>query len=153
MMVSLIVILGIVFSVVQQPQGQYGWVSSDARLTQFSLPKATTAILAHNYLSGHYFYQLKPGEAFYVVSGGSTAQYVVEHVEIYALNGSKYFNMDTGREYTESQLYYKIFGSTNGMVLQTCIHGGRYFVIAKRVEYDPHPLNVRPPAYQAAVWQ
>ena len=72
--------------VVQQPGGRPDFVATEPNmLTQFSLPRTYGAvgILAHNYLSGSRFPQLREGtEIVLVYGGGQIKRYQVSRAEI-----------------------------------------------------------------------
>jgi len=77
------------FHVIQQPRGQAGFISDiDGVVTQFSLPEnyGVTGLLAHNYLSGRFFSQLKVGDVVQVVYGdGEISKYQIAEIQDYHL--------------------------------------------------------------------
>ena len=134
------------FSVVQQPSGNAGYVSSKSNtLTQFAMASnyGSTGILAHNNLAGKYFKSLSSGKTITVTySDGSTKSYTVSSIKQYqALSPSdpysSFIDLDnTSTQLSSTDLFLSTFGISGALVLQTCISKngnsswGRLFVIA-----------------------
>ncbi len=132
-------------SVIQQPSGNAGYVSSRSNtLTQFSLASQYGAIglLAHNYLSGGSFSKLGVGTEIALVYGdGSVKKYQVTSVRKFqALSPtdpySNFVNLDSpDTTLSSTDLFNQTYG-TGGLVLQTCISKngnaswGRLFIMA-----------------------
>jgi len=134
--------------IVQQPVGQYGFVSSRRGvLTQFSLPAKfeTTGLLAHNYLAGARFALMNRGQILYLVYGdGRVARFVIREIQEYqALNPlsetSSFENSESGAVFTARELLERIYNQPGKLVFQTCIARGtelawgRLFIIAEEL--------------------
>ncbi len=132
--------------VVQQPVGQPGFVSpSQGVLTQFSgaAQFGSTGLLAHNYLAGAQFSQLRIGQILYLVYGdGRTAAYAVTHLLKYQAlqpnsDYSSFIDLTTGARLSAFGLFAGVYDRPGAVVLQTCIAAnglstwGRLFVIAE----------------------
>lgn len=139
--------------VVQQPASNAGFVSTQAEtLTQFGLAaqNETFGFLAHNYLSGQYYFKLAPGQEIVMVYGdGSLKYFKVTALKRYqALKPtspySDFKDLETGQTLTSTGLFGLIYKRPGQMVLQTCIDAngnsswGRLFVIA---EPEPAPAS------------
>jgi hypothetical protein len=133
--------------VVEQPPGDENFVSADGDvLTRYGKPGqfGVTAILAHNYLSGRTFFQIKPGQEIVLVYGnGQTASYRVSGIEHYQAisphdvrSDFRDLNGPGGQVISYSQLFDRVYTAANTLVLQTCIEAngdpswGRIFIIA-----------------------
>ncbi len=132
--------------VVQQPDGQPGFVSpSQGVLTQFGGASqfGSTGLLAHNYLAGAEFSQLRVGQVLYLVFGdGRTSAYAVTHLFKYQAlqpnsDYSSFVDLTTGERLSAFSLFAGIYDRPGAVVLQTCIAAnglstwGRLFVIAE----------------------
>ena len=134
--------------VVQQPPSNAGYVSTTANtVTQFSLAAQykNVGLLAHNYLSGQYFFQLTTGERVYLVYGDSHVQ-IFQITNIYRYQAtdpystrSNFIDLETGENLTANQLFHKVYMGARHVTFQTCIANngnsswGRLFVIAEPV--------------------
>lgn len=134
------------FPIVQQPDGNPAFVSSDPDLvTQFSMASlyGTTGILAHNTLAGAKFSQIQVGQFLTLVySDGRLEYYEVTTIESYqalspASTTSNFISLKQPRKNLSStQLFNHIYAAGKKLVLQTCIAAngvdswGRLFVIA-----------------------
>lgn len=132
--------------VVQQPAADPAYVSTEpGAATYFTLvTKMTgnTGLLAHNYLAGVYYYNLRPGQSVVIIHGdGSTAEYVVSDIDNFqALSPnsptSNFVNMSTGETLTATDLFYQVYAGSSRTTFQTCIaqgnepSWGRLFVVA-----------------------
>jgi hypothetical protein len=129
-------------SVVQQPSGQPGFVSTSGNTTtQFGMA-SSLGFLAHNYLSGSLFSYLSAGSSITVVYGdGNTQSYRVSQVRKFlALSpesaSSDFVDLASGATLSAADLFYQTYGVSGQLVLQTCISSngvgswGRLFVIA-----------------------
>lgn len=129
-------------SVVQQPSGNAGFVSTAGNTaTQFRLGSAL-GFLAHNYLAGSMFFYLYSGAPIKLVYGdGHIKSYRVTQIRKFqALSpnsgSSSFVDLATGGTLTASDLFYQTYGVSGQVVLQTCIakdgigSWGRLFVIA-----------------------
>ena len=133
------------FHVIQQPSGQAGFISNiDGVVTQFSLPEnyGVTGLLAHNYLSGRFFSQLKVGDVVQVVYGdGEISKYQIAEIQDYqALQPNSpsgpFLNLQSGELLSSKQLFDRVYTGSHHLTLQTCIENGsedswgRLFIIA-----------------------
>jgi len=131
--------------VVQQPAGQAGFVSTtDGVATQFGMPSSygVTGLLAHNFLSGQYFFSLNIGDEIEIVYGnGEVQRYQVADIQKYqALQPnsatSQFRDLFTDSMLSSSQLFKKVYMGSHHLTLQTCIQEGsvdswgRMFIIA-----------------------
>jgi hypothetical protein len=137
---------GFALNVLQQPTGSPGYISPlDDTVTEFGMARdyGTIGMLAHNFLAGDDFFQLEPSEIIYLVFGDSSVQpYTIVNILSYqALQPtspySTFLNTDNPDEYlSAADLFYKIYGQEDALVLQTCIENqgveswGRLFIIA-----------------------
>ena len=132
--------------VVQQPEAGSSYIYPvEGYATQFELAArfGTTALLAHNYLSGARFFELSPGEPADLVYGnGAIRRYTISKLRHFqALRPddpfSTFVDLDNGRDSLSSdQLFRQIYSDTGHVIFQTCIKHdgnpswGRLFVIA-----------------------
>jgi hypothetical protein len=131
--------------VVQQPAGNAGYVSyNDGEVTQFRMAAqyGTIGLLAHNYLSGRRFSQLKAGQEVHLVYGdGRIETFIVTEVLRYqALQPnspySSFRNLDKQETLTAEDMFKRVYFSDGQVTFQTCIEAegnqswGRLFVIA-----------------------
>jgi hypothetical protein len=135
--------------VVQQPGNAPGFVSNqEGVVTQFRMASqyGSIGILAHNTLSGAFFFDLRPGEQIYLVYGdGSTEMYrviSVRHFQALQPNSdySEFLDLDNDSAYySVSDLFYEVYAQPGQLVLQTCIAAngvsswGRLFILAEKV--------------------
>jgi hypothetical protein len=135
--------------VIQQPSSQPAFVSNDRDvLTQFRMASqyGTTGILAHNYLAGDYFFKIVKGQDVVIVYGdGKTKTFRIEDIQSYqALSPySVYSNFvdlaAPGRKMTSTEVFNRVYGQGNVLVLQTCIKvgneasWGRLFLIGREM--------------------
>ncbi len=132
--------------VVQQPSSNPAYVSSLANTaTYFALVRqmtGNTGLLAHNYLAGAYFFNLRSGQMITLIYGdGNTEEYIVSYNEEFqALSPnsptSNFVSLSSGETLTSTDLFYRVFGGGTRTTMQTCIaqgsedSWGRLFVIA-----------------------
>jgi hypothetical protein len=132
--------------VVQQPPSNPAFVSNImGTATQFLLAYTVAGnigLLAHNYLSGGLFFQLKPGDVVQLIYGdGAVWEYEVGEIQEYqALNPnsptSDFLNLATGETLSANDLFNRIYIGQHHLAFQTCIQRdnldtwGRLFVIA-----------------------
>ncbi len=132
--------------VVYQPPNDAAFVSTiDGVVTYFLLPYTVAknhGFLAHNYLAGALFFDLKPGDAVTVIWGdGSYDDFeVVEIREFQALSPrsprSDFIDLSTGEKLNANNLFIEIYKGDFHIALQTCIarnnddSWGRHFVLA-----------------------
>lgn len=131
--------------VIQQPANNYGYVSLQAgQVTQFALAAKynTIGFLAHNYLAGKLFFNLKMGDAIQVIYGdGKVEQYLIKQILQYqALQPnsprSTFKDLESNSTLSAEQLFKKIYTGDKHVVLQTCLEKngsdswGRVFLMA-----------------------
>jgi hypothetical protein len=132
---------------VGQPNGEESYVSTDDQtLTQYGTPAryGTIGLLAHNYLSGKSFFQLKPGQQIGITYGdGRIAYFQVSAVQAYQAISPQDIRSDfvdlsgpQGHRLTYSQLFERVYTQAGQLVFQTCIEAngdiswGRIFILA-----------------------
>jgi hypothetical protein len=135
--------------VIQQPSGKPGFVSPiDGVATQFSMATSNhvTGMLAHNFASGRFFFDLAQGNIIDVVYGdGTVKEYKVSAIKRFqALSpksaSSDFIDLDTNEKLSAGGLFSKMYTGKHHLTLQTCIQEGtedswgRLFIIAEPVE-------------------
>lgn len=135
--------------VIQQPSGKPGFVSPvEGVATQFGMASGNnvTGMLAHNFASGRYFFDLAKGNTIDVVYGdGSIKEYKIETIKRFqALSpksaSSDFVDLDTNEKLSAAGLFSKMYTGNHHLTLQTCIQEGnedswgRLFIIAEPVE-------------------
>jgi len=147
------------FPVVQQPPGDTNFVSkNDGEITQFASASqyGNVGLLAHNYLSGKAFSQLRIGEEIQLVySDGRVETFVVKEILRYkALEPkspySSFQNLDDKDEVlTVGQMFDRAYEGGRHVTFQTCISAqgnsswGRLFIIAAP-KPEPAYLGLEP---------
>jgi hypothetical protein len=132
--------------VVQQPPGNAAYVSiRDGEATQFLLAwtiAGNVGLLAHNYLAGVFYFNLRSGDIVELVYGdGSVVEYEVDTLrQFQALSPnsptSDFLNVDSGATLSATNLFYEVYGGNHHVTFQTCIardnssEWGRLFVLA-----------------------
>ena len=132
--------------IVQQPGSNAVYVSTiDNTVTQFGMASqfGGVGLLAHNYLSGQYFFQLTPGLRVLLIYGdGHTESFQVTQVYRYQATTpysvySDFTNLDTHEYLTGNALFTKVYMGQRHITFQTCISQngnsswGRLFVLAE----------------------
>jgi hypothetical protein len=136
--------------VVQQPSNQPGYVSPTPGVaTQFRMAKdyGTDALLAHNYLSGDLFFNLKAGQRVFLVYGdGRVRFYEVTEMNSYQAISptspySNFIDLSNPEEVlSAADVFLRNFGVAGRLVFQTCIESqgveswGRLFIAAQPVQ-------------------
>jgi hypothetical protein len=137
--------------VIQQPDGQTNFVSTQNNtVTQFNSASlyGTIGLLAHNFLSGRLFFNLKQDQDVIIVYGdGRQEDYRITSIQSYqALDPSNpysYFmdpNDPSHTQITAGALFNRIYAHPDQVVLQTCIDAngnsswGRLFITATKVQ-------------------
>jgi hypothetical protein len=140
--------------VIQQPAGKPEYVSSISGVaTHFQLAErhGNIGLLAHNYLGGRYFLDLKIGDDIYLMDGHRrTMRYRVARMYHYqALDPrsprSQFIDLETRQVNSASDVFKRVYTGSHHLVLQTCIQKGyikewgRVFIIAepKTMAYPP----------------
>ena len=147
------------FPVVQQPPGDTNYVSKNkGEVTQFASASryGNIGLLAHNYLSGKSFSQLRIGEEIQLVySDGKFETFIVTEILRYkALDPkspySSFQNLDNMDEIlTVGQMFDRAYQGGRHVTFQTCIAAegnsswGRMFIIATP-GLDPASLGLEP---------
>ena len=135
--------------VVQQPGGRPEFVSEISGVaTSFQLASryGTIGLIAHNYLGGRFFLDVKQGDDIHVLDGhGRSRRYRVTRIrQFQALEPrsprSRFIDLETHQTCTASEVFKDIYTGEHHLVLQTCIEKGqikewgRQFVIAEPVK-------------------
>ena len=133
------------FPIVQQPADNANFVASDdGIITQFKMPAqyGNVGLLAHNDLSGRFFFDLALGQEVRLVYGdGRIEIFVITQILKYqALQPSSPYSsfrdLETQDTLTVSQMFQKAYLGERHVTFQTCIAAygnsswGRIFVIA-----------------------
>jgi hypothetical protein len=131
-----------------------------ATLTQFGWPTSygVTGVLAHNWLTGADFFQLRVGQKIHLVYGdGRTVTYWVNRLYRYQATTpespySQFIDLDTGKGTDAEGVFRKVYMGDGHVTFQTCIERdgelswGRLFVIAEQFE----PVPAAPPEERVA---
>jgi hypothetical protein len=140
--------------VVAQPSGQAGYVSTAPNtVTYFSAAAGfgSYGFLAHNYLAGANFFNVRAGQIVAVVYGdGHYQTFRVNAIRRFQATNptspySSFIDLAQGSTLTYTDLFYQTYGVNGQLVLQTCIAAegndswGRLFVLA--TPYVPEPAN------------
>ncbi len=135
--------------IVQQPKENAGYVSQTPDVvTEFrsARQQKNVGLLAHNYLAGQYFSQLKIGQIIRVVYGdGKIENFVVTEIARYQAISpnspySDFINLGTGEKSTVETIFKKAYTGSRHLTLQTCIakdkelSWGRLFIFAEPVK-------------------
>lgn len=119
--------------VVQQPENDVAYVSlEDKTVTQFRSASAggVTGILAHNFLSGGLFYNLKVGQEVRLVYGdGSFHTYRIEGEYRYQKLSpnnlqSDLVDLDSGQTVSTNEVFTRFYRGGNHVTFQTCLERG-----------------------------
>lgn len=105
--------------------GDSGFVSQnwgEVTVFQDAAWHGTIGLLAHDYLSGQYFYQLEPGDAVFV----DDRTFIVTRTEVYF--GDKY------------EGFRQFYEAGYPLVLQTCYGNGWFFAIAEPGYWRPDDI-------------
>jgi hypothetical protein len=142
--------------VVNQPEGRPEYVSDVSNaVTSFQLASnyGNIGLIAHNYLSGQYFDDLKLGDHIYTMNGFRQQRiYQVTSIRRFqALNPrsarSDFIDLDTRQRLTVNDVFRQIYTGEHHLTLQTCIQRGgnrewgRLFIIAKPIFTIPQGNN------------
>lgn len=132
--------------VVDQPSGKPGYISSISNTaTNFQLASryGNIGLIAHNYLGGRIFNDLKIGDKIYIMDGfGRKKNYrVIEMLRYQAVNPrstrSNFINLENKQLCTATDVFKRVYTGKHHLVLQTCIkkgknqEWGRIFIIAQ----------------------
>jgi len=132
--------------VVYQPSSNPGYVSTDDEVaTYFLYPwqkAGNHGLLAHNYLAGRYFFNLKVGDVISLVWGdGNYEDFEITQIKDFqALQPdnpySNFVDLNTGEQLTVNSVFLEVYMGDYHTTLQTCIaqgsetEWGRQFVLA-----------------------
>lgn len=143
----------------QQPDNNANFVSTEPEIiTQFNAASSfkTIGLLAHNYLAGTHFYDLKKDQTVIIVYGdGNLKYYKVNQIQRYqALTPTSPqsdfvdLNNTSEQRLSAGDVFQRIYTNGNQVVFQTCILNngdpswGRLFIIATPVENGPSTMAV-----------
>jgi hypothetical protein len=126
------------YPIVQQPQGEYLYVSSRPDvITQFTLPQDTIWLLAHNYLLGDKFLYINVGDTVTIYKDNIPTRYIITDILSFKAhnNWRTFTNLNTNKTYSSTELFHYI--APNKLVLQTCIQDewGVMFWIANLIKH------------------
>lgn|GEM_PF-854828 len=138
--------------VVQQPNSDPAYIDLDeGTATQFSTASSfgATGLLAHNFLSGRYFFDLTLGDDLVLVYGnGQTSHYTVSEIGDYqrlspADLRSDFLDLATNQQKSVDDVFTHYYQQEQVLTLQTCIaqdgnsDWGVRFILAR-----PYPLSI-----------
>lgn len=147
------------FSVVEQPINNPGFISeSENTVTRFRTADkyGSTGFLAHNYLAGSKFLDLKVGDRIDLkIENEETQSFWVFSIRKFqALSPcsaySDFIDLESGQRFSASELFLDFYGQDDLIVLQTCLEKdglkswGRIFIMAYPVSavfYKPWPTD------------
>ncbi len=147
------------FPIVQQPARDDIFVSADPSVvTQFNLVKRTgnVGLLAHNYLAGKSFSNIKVGDQIILIYGdghleGFEMKSALRYQTLDPLNPYSHFkDLESRTILTSEQLFNKVYRGKYHLTLQTCFENegnlswGMLFIIAKPVDNEDINLEVHP---------
>jgi len=128
-----------------QPSGKPTQVSvHDDMVTNFSQAEryGSLGLIAHNYLAGRYFFQLKRGDLVHVMDGKGNAKayQIIDIRRFRALKPNDPYtlleDLNGGEIYTAEEVFKQVYMGKPHLVLQTCLsvggnnEWGRYFLVA-----------------------
>jgi hypothetical protein len=129
--------------VTQQPGENSNYISPMSKmLTQFSMADKTgnVGLLAHNYLAGGLFFEIKLDDLIILVYGNARMEtYTVKQILQYeAEPNGMYKNILSNDIVNTGELFTKMYSGEHHITLQTCIakgdnpNWGRLFIIARK---------------------
>jgi hypothetical protein len=155
------------YPVVQQVGSDAAYVSSQPEtITQFRMAAQynTVGLLAHDFLAGASFSNLKAGQEVVLIYGDSSLKkYQITEIQRYqALTPtspySNFVDLTNNAKLSAEQLFLRTYGQGKStLVFQTCISTdkvsswGRLFVVARPVEVASAPLLQALPAVEQAL--
>jgi len=131
-----------------QPSGRAGFVSPRENvLTSFQLASryGNVGLIAHNYLAGKHFFDLKLGDKVHLMDGTGIAHaYQVVRIRRFRAltprsSRSRLQDLEDDQLYSVNEVFKQIYMGSHHLVLQTCIaegdvrEWGRLFIIAEPV--------------------
>lgn len=135
--------------VVQQPQKNPAYVSEqNDTVTQFqsAVQYGVTGLLAHNYLSGELFYDIRIGQEVIIVMGdGAMREYRVTGIYTFKKLSpdslrSSLIDLSDGKTLTSSQAFSRFYKGDHKVTFQTCLEGegklnwGLTFIVAEPID-------------------
>lgn len=92
-------------------------------VNQYSLAKGgTVALMAHNYLAGQYFYQIREGDVVLLdFRDGHSRKYVVTDIIEFQRLNLLFISTETLQVYSERQFLNTFFQSRDYLVFMTCL--------------------------------
>jgi hypothetical protein len=139
----------VALKVMKQPPGKYTYVSSledTVTLFQSAMKYGVTGLLAHNYLAGRLFSQLKAGQEVIIIYGKENIRryQVTEYAWYKKITPnsptSDLIDLETGENATCVQVFNRFYTGKHRVTFQTCLAGegiddyGLMFVIAQPVD-------------------
>jgi hypothetical protein len=129
------------YPIMQQPEGDSSFVSTQPLVvTEFNMAARMNNIglLAHNYLAGRSFFNIKEQDQITLIYGNGSAEgFIVQTILKYkALPNGIYMNIETKDYLDTKELFYAVYSGDRHLTLQTCIQNekdpnwGRLFIIA-----------------------
>lgn len=131
--------------VIQQPDNDWAFVSTDwGTATEFQNARANgvTGLLAHNFLSGQLFYDLKIGQEVEIVYGdGDVRSYTINNIlkfqklDLTSLT-SDFIDLRTNKKVSVGTVFNEVYSGGDHVTLQTCLekdgvsNWGLEFIIA-----------------------
>lgn len=120
----------IALKIVQQPEGQIDFISyEEDSATQFQSPShfGVIGLLAHNFLSGRFFFQIEPGQVLTIVYGdGRIEEFKVDDIHDYQRLTeldlhSDFQDLNTQKTVTADQVFQQYYQGQRHLTLQTCL--------------------------------
>lgn len=117
----------------QQPRSNAVYVSTRlGTVTQFksAADNGIVGLLAHNFLSGLQFYNLKIGQEVHLIYGdGKFRDYQVAEINRFqkldpSSLSSDLIEMSTGKRFTTNQVFNRYYTGNDHVTFQTCLAGG-----------------------------
>jgi hypothetical protein len=142
--------------VVDQPPGNPAYVSDISKTaTNFQLAArhGNIGLIAHNYLGGRIFHDLKIGDKIYVMDGyRKVKRYRVQETLRYQAidprsTRSDFINLENNEVCSTNEVFKRVYTGRHRLVLQTCIkkgrneEWGRLFIIAKPFQWE-YPIRI-----------
>jgi len=134
--------------VIQQPADDPAFVSEkNGEVTQFQSAAFNniTGLLAHNYLSGSEFYELKTGQIVNIVYGnGAIRRYRINEISRFqklepnSLR-SDFIDLQTGEKVSTAQVFNRYYNGDHKVTFQTCLENeglsnwGLVFIVAQPI--------------------
>jgi hypothetical protein len=140
------------FPVIQQPEGNPSFVSPvQDTITQFGMAadQKNVGLLAHNYLAGIRFFELRTGDRVYLVFGtGRVEAFAITRILQYqALDAenpySEFRPVDGTARLSSTDMFNRVYTGPYHITFQTCIakdgngSWGRIFIIAEPLVSAP----------------